>query len=193
MKERLSEIRLVALAALLVVCAHNSPVLLAQAPSRPLSGYAVITVEKVDVGTLSLSQGFPQGLDGVIQKNAVAKLATSKLFENVLDATDPVAEAAGAAASEQAGRRVTMSGTVIGYDPGSRAARVLVGFGSGSAKVTVRFIFRDAQTGAELFRTDKEGKFAGTSTIGGGSTATASGEAARKVVDGLIKDIQKNR
>jgi hypothetical protein len=79
------------------------------------------------------------------------------------------------------------------YDKGSRAGRWLVGFGAGATKVKVRFVFRDAQTGAELFRTDRQGKFYGTVSLVGGGKGQAVSEAAGDVVDGLIKDIRKNR
>ncbi len=65
--------------------------------------------------------------------------------------------------------------------------------GAGATKVKVRFILRDAETGEELFRTDRQGKFYGTISLVGGGKEHAVSEAAGDVVDGLIKDIQKNR
>jgi hypothetical protein len=181
---------LIGLVALLVVNAESPALWPAQKPNNPFSGYAVITVEKFAVGTLSTKEGFPQDFEGVIQKTAVAKLAASKLFEKVIDATEPVGAANGSSAPEEPGRLI-LSGTIIGYDPGSQAARAMLCCGAGATKVKVRFIFRDAQTSKEVFRTDQQGKYAGTWALTGGSTDKGTHEAAEKLVEGLVKEIQK--
>jgi hypothetical protein len=184
-------ITLIGLVALLVVNAESPAMWPAQKPKNPFSSYAIITVEKFAVGTLSTKEGFPQDFEGVIQKAAVAKLAASKLFEKVIDATEPYAGAAnGSSAPEEPGRLI-LSGTIIGYDPGSQAARAMLCCGAGATKVKVRFIFRDAQTSKEVFRTDQQGKYAGTWALTGGSTEKGTREAAEKLVDGLIREIQK--
>jgi len=185
---------LTALTALVLASAQGSPSSPAQNAKKPLSGYSVITVETFVVGTLAAKMGFPQGFEGLIQKSAVVELSGRKLFEKVIDATEPTAGTDGAAtAPEEERRRLILSGTIIGYDPGSRATRVLVGFGAGSAKVKVRLILRDAQTSKEVLRTDLQGKYAGMSSFAGGTVETATRQAAEKVVKGLIKEIQKNR
>jgi Domain of unknown function (DUF4410) len=172
-----------------------SPAQANEKPSKPLTGYAVISVEKFAVGTLSTQEGFPQDFEKVMQKLAVEKLAASKLFENVTD----VSEASSAPSSgvpaptEERGHRIILSATVIGYDPGSRAARNWIGLGAGAAKVKVRFIFRDAQDKKEVLRSDLQGKFTGTWTLTGGATEKATRQSAEKVVDELIKEIHKNR
>ena len=83
------------------------------------------------------------------------------------------------------------TGTIIGYDPGSQATRAMLCCGAGATKVKMRFIFRDAQTSKEVFRTDQQGKYAGTWALTGGSTDKGTREAAEKLVEGLIKEIQK--
>jgi hypothetical protein len=182
---------LIGLVALLVVNAESPALWPAQKPNNSFPGYAVITVEKFAVGTLSTKEGFPQDFEGVIQKTAVARLAASRLFEKVIDATEPAAGAAnGSSAPEEPGRLI-LSGTIIGYDPGSQAARAMLCCGAGATKVKVRFIFRDAQTSKEVFRTDQQGKYAGTWAPTGGSADKGTREAAQKLVEGLIKEIQK--
>jgi hypothetical protein len=182
---------LIGLVALLAVNAETPALWPAQKPNNPFSGYAVITVEKFAAGTLSTKEGFPQDFEGVIQKTAVARLAASKLFEKVIDATEPAVGAAnGSSAPEEPGRLI-LSGTIIGYDPGSQAARAMLCCGAGATKVKVRFIFRDAQTSKEVFRTDQQGKYAGTWAPTGGSTEKGTRESAQKLVEGLVKEIQK--
>ena len=186
-------ITLIVFVALLVVNAGSPTLLPAQKPKGPFAGYTVITVEKFAAGTLSTKEGFPQGFEGVIQKSAVAKLAASKLFEKAIDATEPAVDASTAASTPEEPGRLIVSGTIIGYDPGSQSARAWLCCGAGATKVKVRFIFRDAQTSKEVLRTDQQGKYAGTWALTGGSTEKGTREAAEKLVDGLIKEIQKKR
>ena len=182
---------LIGLVALLVVNAESPAMWPAQKPKNPFSGYVVITVEKFAAGTLSTKEGFPQDFAGVIQKTTVAKLAASKLFEKVIDATEPAVGAANGSSTPEEPGRLILSGTIIGYDPGSQAARAMLCCGAGATKVKVRFIFRDAQTSKELFRTDQQGKYAGTWALTGGTSEKGTREAAEKLVEGLIKEIHK--
>jgi len=184
-------ITLIGLVALLVVNAESPTLLPAQKPKNPFPGYTIITVETFTVGTLSTKEGFPQDFEGVIQKTAVAKLAASKLFEKVIDATDPPAGAANGASEAEEPGCLIVSGTIIGYDPGSQAARAMLCCGAGATKVKVRFVFRDAKTSKELFRTDQQGKYAGTWALTGGSSEKGTREAAEKLVEGLIREIHK--
>lgn len=182
----------ITLMALLLVAAGNSPLLRAQDAKKPLSGYSAVTVEKFTAGTLSTKEGFPQGFEGIMQKTAVAKLTESKLFEKVVDGTEAPAGANNSSTAEQ-GASLILSGTIIGYDPGSQAARAMLCCGAGAAKVKVRFIFRDGQTGKEVLRSDQQGKYSGTWALSGGSTETGTQQAAKKVIGELIKEIQKKR
>ncbi len=171
-----------------------SPAQATEKPSKPLTGYTVINVEKFAVGTLSTKEGFPQDFEKVMKKLAVEKLTAGKVFENVTDVSEAsAAPPSGAPApAEEPGHRIILSATVIGYDPGSRAARSWIGLGAGAAKVKVRFIFRDAQSNKEVLRSDLQGKFAGTWTLTGGTTEKATRQSAEKVVKELIKEILKN-
>lgn len=171
----------------------------AEPPGGKLAGYGSIVVEKFTVETNSATQDFPRGQEQAIQENTVRRLLKEKLFEEVVDGA---AEAPGTggiemtpapATSATPKRRVKLSGTVTMYDKGSRAARWLVGFGAGATRVKVLFIFRDAETGAELFRTERKGSFSGMIAFVGGGKDQATGEAAGDVVDGLVKQIKKNR
>lgn len=177
---------------LVLATAGSSPLLRAQNAKKPLLGYSVVTVEKFTAGTLSTKEGFPQGFEGIMQKTAVAKLTESKLFEKVVDGTDAPAGASNSSTPAE-GAGLILSGTIIGYDPGSQAARAWLCCGAGATKVKVRFIFRDAQTGKEAFRTDQQGKYSGTWALTGGNTETGTQQAAKKLIDELIKEIQKKR
>lgn len=69
----------------------------------------------------------------------------------------------------------------------------MVGMGAGAAKTRIRFVFTDAETEQEVFRTEREGKFAGWLSGAGGGNEEAIMESAGHVVDRLIEDIRKNR
>ena len=163
---------------------------------KVLAGYNAVVVEKFSVDPSARTADFPRGQEVGIQQNVVERLNKQKVFEEVKDgleagAAPPVA--ADLTANAPAKRAVILSGTVIEYDKGSREARWFVGMGAGATKVKVRFVFRDAQTGAELLRTDRQGQFYGWIAFVGGSKEQATGEAAGDVVDRLMDDIKKNR
>jgi uncharacterized protein DUF4410 len=163
--------------------------------AKLLTGYTAIHVEKFAVGTLSTKEGFPADYEKVMQRLAVEKLAASRLFEKVIDGSEASAASSSDAPgpAEERGHAIMLSATVIGYDPGSRATRFWVGMGAGAAKVKVRFIFRDAQSNKEILRSDLQGKYSGTWNPGGGSNEKATRVSEEKVVEELIKEIQKNR
>lgn len=174
-----------ALAALLLASSEvslSSPAPHPEKHPKPLMGYTVITVEKFTVGSFSAKEGFPQDFEKVMQKTAVEKLTASKFFEKVLDAAEPTSDATTAATTSEEARRLILSGTVIGYDPGNQTTRALLCCGAGATKVKVRFIFRDAQTNKEVFRTDQQDKYSGNWALTGGTTEKATRRSAEKVV-----------
>jgi hypothetical protein len=145
-----------------------------------LAGCETLAVERFVIEHNSATEGFPRGQEVLIQQQAVARMMKSKLFPQIVD---------GAAGSSGTAGCV-LSGTVVKYDKGNRAARWVVGLGAGATKVKVRFAFRDV-AGSELFRPEREGKFYGTISFIGGSKEHADTEAAGDVIDGLIKDVRK--
>ncbi len=157
---------------------------------KPLAGFKEIAVEKFIVRNLAEEQQFPPGFASVMQKTTVARLEAINLFGEVIDASE---SSGGEPVQPAGGDRLVLNGEVISYEKGSRTARVLVGFGAGQAKVTTRFVFTDAATGQEVFRTEQVGTYKGTKAIGGGSEEKGLSESARKTVDGLIQVIKRNR
>jgi len=92
---------------------------------------------------------------------------------------------------EQALASVIASGEVVEYDKGNRAARVIINYGAGAARLKIVMIFRDARTGKQVLRLEQAGSYAGFGNITGGSAEKARFESARKVVDGLVKKIRE--
>lgn len=153
---------------------------------KALTGYQIIVVEKATVEDNPKTKEFPGGHEVVMQKSIVANLLEKKTFDKVIDGAE-------ASAPTTDGKALTLSTQVIEFDKGSRAARWAVGFGAGATKVKVRFVLKDAANGQELLKTERQGKFYGTFSFVGGSKEHAVSEAAGDVVDGLIKEINKNR
>jgi len=183
----------IAVAGLLVASRPAMPFSV-DAAKKPLTGYSVLVVDKFTVEKNGATEHFPKGQELLLQQGSVERLKEKKTFAEIIDASEPpAAEAPPPPVQGEAKRRLVLSGTVIAFDKGSRASRWLVGFGAGATKVKVRFIFSDAETGVEVFRTDRQGKFYGTFSVVGGDKSHAVSEAAGDVVDGLIKDIAKNR
>ncbi len=156
---------------------------------KPLAGYNVIVVRKIEVGSLAANSGFPTGYDGILQKTTYSKLVSSKLFPTVIDGTEAPPATTATAPQPGSEKKILLTGTIIGYDKGSRTARWMVGMGAGKSRVKVRFVATDADTGRELWRTDEEGTFAGTFEIGGGSESKAANESTRKVAEHLVKQM----
>jgi hypothetical protein len=80
-----------------------------------------------------------------------------------------------------------LSGMVVAYSSGGRVRRDLLGLFGGVMTLTVRFVFRDAQSGDEVFRTEL------TSTGGPvfvhGSVEEMRSQAMLRMADALIKAI----
>ena len=71
---------------------------------------------------------------------------------------------------------VRLVGTVTEFQPGSRAKRYLVGFGSGKTKIVAHVKFLDKATGEVLFEDDVDGKV-WQGNVGGESIGATRGLA----------------
>lgn len=160
-----------------------------QRAQKPLAGYRSVTVEEFTVEQGAATKDFPKDYQAELRKSAVARLREKQVFDEVSEAADGAATGT----VDQAGRRLLLSGTVIDYDKGSGVKRHLIGYGAGAMKVKVRFVFRDAATGQEVFHTVRQGKYYGFLIRVPGDKDHPISEASGDVIDGLIKDVVKNR
>ena len=154
------------------------------AAEKPLAGYTVLVVEDLTIEEGELTKDFDPLWAPLLHKGMMRQLEKKKAFPQLVDAP-------GAAAAT--GKRLILSNRVVEYSKGNRAARMLVGWGAGAAKMRIQFVFKDAETGAELFRTEREGKYAGWLSGTGGTKEEAVIESAGDVVDRLLDDIKKQR
>ncbi len=126
--------------------------------------------------------------ENVLEKTLFARLLSERVFESVVDASlDP-----GALKAKQP-RALVASGEVVDFYKGNRAARVIVSYGVGSARLKIAMVLRDAESGKEVLRIEQEGSYAGFGNLTGGSAEKARNESARKVVDGLVKKIKASK
>jgi Domain of unknown function (DUF4410) len=164
------------------------------ASPKPLASYQTLVLEPFTVDPDLVKTEFPPAYQNVLQKTLFARLLSERVFETVTDASlEPEAAKAGCRTLPQTGGcagTVIASGEIVNYSKGNRAARVIINYGAGAARLKIVMVFRDAQTGKELLRLEQEGSYAGFGNITGGSAQKARLESARKVVDGLMKKIR---
>jgi hypothetical protein len=159
-----------------------------QSGNKKLAGYDIVSLEKVTVEKSKETEDFPEEYGAVLHQSTLSRLKKKNIFNQVIDAAGDSVEP-----QNRESKRLILSSTVIQYKKGSRAKRYFVGFGAGATKVKVRFTLRDAATGQELLRSEREGSYSGILSLAGGGKAEANEEAVGDVLDGLIKDILKNR
>jgi Domain of unknown function (DUF4410) len=130
--------------------------------------YHVIQIGEFDVQP---DVDFPPNYLASLPQQVLQRLKDSKKFTQVL--------AAGEKASQPDSAVMLLSGTVTGYDAGSRGKRY-VGFGMGASRVFVTLKYQDMGTGQILY----EDKVIGTLTGGvfGGAESKTVEELAKTIV-----------
>jgi hypothetical protein len=154
------------------------------AAPKPLAGYNEVVIERF---TVEKSCDFSAAQSDAVQQTFVSRLRAKKIVA-VIDRLD--ADGDELAKTPPAGgvKRMTVTATVLEFARGSRTARS-IGIGAGATKLRVRITIKDAVTGAELFTTERLGRYGhGDATNEAGFSAVAC-----EVVDGLIGEIEKNR
>jgi hypothetical protein len=157
------------------------------AEGKPLEPYSSVVIDKFTVDPALLKNtDFPPGYEDVLQKTLLARLLTERIFPQGVDESR-----SGVSASD--GQVLAMDGEVTAFAKGNRAARVAIGYGAGSARMKLVLTFRDVSTGRKVLKLEQIGRYAGFGNLTGGSADQARTEAARKVVDGLLKKIKAAR
>lgn len=181
----------VAIGAFTVVCGSGA----VEATSRALAGYAVLVVDPVVVKQGPSTKDFKPGWEVLLHKGMVRQLRKKTAFAEVLDrTTSPMIEQVSAGS-----KRALLTSTVVRYGKGSRVVRGLMSggwasaLGAGAATTRMEFVITDFETGAELLRFERQGRFAGFLNSDGGTTEEALIESAGDVVDRLVEELRKNR
>lgn len=156
----------------------------AAAPPKPLAGYNEVVVERFAV---IKGCGIAPLQSDAVQQTMVSRLRARKMVA-VIDRLDADGDELAKTPPADGVRRMTVTATVIEFARGSPTARSM-GIGAGATKLRVRFTFKDSVTGAELFTTERLGRY----SYGGGTNEAGFSAVACEVVDGLIAEIEKNR
>jgi hypothetical protein len=155
------------------------------AVDRPrLHSYSAVTVKRFVIEDGPDTSGFPAGDEAFLQRLVVGRIGKYTGFREV----DEAGEAGDTLeAMSQSTGRLTLAGIVVGYNAGGRVRRDLLGFFGGVMTLTVRFVFRDAQSGDEVFRTELTGT--GGPVFVHGSVEEMRSQAMLRLADSLIKAI----
>jgi len=125
----------------------------------------------IEVMPFTVQEGveFPAEALGLLTQEVAFQLAEARKFTRVLTGgAEP--------ASDAGGPLVQLTGTVVEYSKGNRAARYLVGFGAGRAKVKAHVKFTDPATNEVLLEDDVDGNVV-MGTFGGESSGALRGLA----------------
>jgi hypothetical protein len=151
---------------------------------RPLHSYSALTVKQFVIEDGPDTSGFPAGDEALLQKLVVGRIRNYTGFREV-DEGGGGRDTLESRSPSTGG--LTLAGMVVGYNAGGRVRRDLLGFLGGVMTLTVRFVFRDVQSGDEVFRAEL------TSTGGPvfvhGSVEEMRSQAMLRLADALIRTI----
>jgi hypothetical protein len=176
--------------------------------SKPLAGYTAAAVEPFTVENSAATKDFPAGEEANLRLSVISALRANNIFSDVSDAapppaekapaTEPAAEPPAKPAAEspdnEVQRRLILSATVTGFSKGSSGARFMTWpLPVGVSKARAVFVLRDAQTGREVFRLEKEAKFQAAASGGIATKEEQLAHVKGGLVEALIKEIKRNR
>jgi len=161
------------------VCLAFAAMAFAQQTDTTKKNYLNVEIEKF---TIRQGVEFPADKIDPLTKGVVDNMRKSKRFTQVSLAGETVT------ATTETGdtRTLKISGEVIKYVKGNRAARYVIGMGVGATKIIVDVKFVDAQTGETVLQQTVDGDV--TWGVFGGS----SDDAKSGVADEIIRIMKKN-
>ena len=153
----------------------------AQPPYKPLSAYSTLVISGISVNGGQQTAALPGGEDILLEKLLVERLRRQTSFNSVVDENvlpkyprPPIAVS---------GRPILLSGEITQFvaSPGKAS--------NSPAKMHVRFVFRDATTGREIFTSEDDGEVRGAAS----DLASAETETLLRVADSLVREINDHR
>lgn len=154
------------------------------AAPKPLAGYNEVVIERF---AIEKSCDFSPVQSDAVQQTFVSRLRAKKLL-TVIDRLDRDADEQIKAPPADGVKRMTVTATIVEFARGSRTARS-IGIGAGATKLRVRFTFKDAVTGTELFTSERLSRY----SYGGGTNEAGFSAVACEVIDGVIAEMEKKR
>lgn len=156
---------------------------------KSLKDYSKVVVKKFKVEKSKETADFPGGDEEVMQKLIIGRLRQQTSFRKVIDGSEQPSAEDGS--SPDSSGEVTLSGVILEYSNKGRIRRDVIGFTGGGTKIRIRFVFRDAHTGEEVFSTELAAN--GSPSLLGASADETGSQAIFHIASLLIKDTNKNR
>jgi Domain of unknown function (DUF4410) len=145
--------------------------------------------QNIEVEKFTIRQGveFPAEKIDPLVKGVIDEFRESKKFNQVSMVGEATTPADGAA--EVATLRIT--GEVIKFDKGNRAARYIIGMGAGKTKIIVNVKYIDVKTNEVVLEQTVDGDI--SRGIFGGNTADARTEVAEEIVKVAKKNFTEDK
>ena len=155
--------------------------ILAQPSYKPLSAYSTLVISGISVNGGQQTAALPGGEDILLEKLLVERLRRQTSFSSVVDAN--VVPKYPRPPITVSGKPILLSGEITQFEAGPGSAS------NTPAKMHVRFVFRDATTGREIFTSEDDGEVRGAAS----DPAGAETETLLRVADSLVREINHNR
>lgn len=162
----MSRIAVLAAASMLGACGGSRDFRVTQAPAEPFRSYGALQVQPFTI---------EEPRDAVVREKALrmAALITSEVRERL------------AGRFEKGGRPIVIQGRLVGFDPGSQAARYWVGFGAGEGSIVAEVTFLN-ESGTVV------AKGAAWGTVSGGWFGGSLNSAGRRVAKAVVDFVDDN-
>ena len=195
MKSQMRTIVFIACATLAAVAVQPLPAKDKEKNAKPLAGYSVLMVAPFSTQKSEATKDFPNGEEKMLKKNLLAELRAQKTFDEVVEQEAPdTSPSATAAPSAGDKRRLVLTGTVVSYSKGSSTARFIMWpIPVAPSVVKVRFVFRDEESGQEIFQTELQGKYNAIGSLGLADKQESLAGSKGGVIRALLKEISKRR
>lgn len=146
--------------------------------TRPMGNFATVEVGSF---TTNVNNDAARNLAAILPQ----RIATTLQEEKHRKTKKPLFEKVTTSQDDQ-GNVLSLTGTIISLEEGSRAKRYLVGFGSGKAFTTVECLFIDKSTGSKIARATFDGE------LSMGFFGGSSDEATQGVLEAIVQYITDN-
>lgn len=156
---------------------------------KSLKDYDKVLVKKFAVEKSKETASFPGGDEEVLQRLIIGRLRQQTSFRQVIDGSEPLPANDGSRSNSSG--EVTLSGIILEYSNKGQIRRGVIGFTGGGTRIRIHFVFRDAQTGEEVFSTELTA--AGSPSLLGASADQTGSQAIFHIASLLIKETNTNR
>ncbi len=156
----------IAAAALMAACGGSRDFRVTQAPADPFRSYGALQVQPFSI---------EEPRDPAVREKAIrmAALITSEVRERL------------SGRFEKGGRPIVVQGRLVGFDPGSQAARYWIGFGAGEGSIVAEVTFLN-DSGTVV------AKGAAWGTVSGGWFGGSLNSAGRRVAKAVVDFVDDN-